>query len=78
VVVVVVVVLEGALVPPPQAAVNAPIAMIATAAAIAGRRAKRTDLMMDSYLAMHRFAVEGLWDNTSWPSDTVAGEHLRR
>jgi hypothetical protein len=38
VVVVVVVVLEGACLPPPQAAVNAPMVMIAVTPAMAGRR----------------------------------------
>jgi hypothetical protein len=53
VVVVVVVVLDGVwLPPPPQAAVNPPIAMMAAAPATAGRRrAKRLDLMMQSYLS---------------------------
>lgn len=55
VVVVVVVVLEGfPPPPPPQAAVNAPMEMIATAPATAGRRrAKRPDLMMQ-FLSISR------------------------
>jgi hypothetical protein len=61
VVVVVVVVVEGSWVLwLPQAAVNAPIAIIAATPAAAGRRrVKRPDLMMQSYLypAIMRFAT---------------------